>query len=107
MCYCVIVFVVSLQHNINSLWNSSRKLDLSLTVFSTLISPVLEMHGMIIKIGVICDEKQKFCVRVISCLKLFHFTLPQVRIIFEVQILTYQSEKFNQSEVKKRSFFNS
>ena len=51
-------------------------------------------------------KNQNF-VRVISCLKLFHFTLPQVRIIFEVQILTYQSEKFNQSEVKKRSFFNS
>ena len=51
LCYCVIVFVVSLQHNINSLWNSSRKLDLSLTVFYMLISQVLEMHGMIIKIG--------------------------------------------------------
>ena len=43
--------------------------------------------------------------RVISCLKLFHFTLPQVRIIFEVQILTYQNEKFKEKRkrrVKKR-----
>ena len=34
-----------------SLWNSSTKLDLCLTVFYMLISQVLEMHGMIIKIG--------------------------------------------------------
>ena len=49
-------------------------------------------------------KNQNF-VRVISCLKLFHFTLPQVRIIFEVQILTYQSEKFKEKRkrrVKKR-----